>query len=282
MTGVFLFMQTPAKINLYLKVLGKRQDGYHEIETIFWPIASVCDDVEIELRESGGLSMSCDGASEGVPCDERNLCVKAAEAFRNVVGDFSAHINLTKRIPVAAGMGGGSSDAAAVLLELRRLIAPKMNDDELQEIAVKLGADVPFFLNPVPCVARGIGEKRERIVVQGAPSLVLVHPRFPVPASWAYAHCEKNVENNASIETMLSAMAAGDWKTVEANVRNDLEIGIFRKYPILCMIRERLEELGVRNVHISGSGPVMFGFKGANNDVLDVIEKEFEIVEGIR
>jgi len=276
-------MKTPAKINLYLKVLGKRQDGYHEIETIFWPIASVCDDVEIELRESGGISMSCDGASEGVPCDSRNLCVKAAEAFRDVFGDFSAHIHLTKRIPVAAGMGGGSSDAAAVLLELRRLLKPDLKDVELEKIAVKLGADVPFFLNPVPCVARGIGERRERIAAKGAPLLVLVHPRFPIPASWAYAHCA-SIGQNASIETMLSALADGDWKKVEENVRNDLEAGIFRKYPILCMIRERMESLGVRNVHISGSGPVLFGFKdgGTSDDVLEVLEEEFEIVEGIR
>lgn len=281
MTGVYFLerMQTPAKVNLYLKVTGKRPDGYHEIETLFWPVSRFCDTVELDFPADGAISMSCDGESEGVPCDGRNLCWKAVDAFQRMVGRvFPVHIRLTKRIPVAGGMGGGSSDAAATLLEIRRHAAPELPMSALAEIAVSLGADVPFFLNPVASIGRGVGELLVPIASMGEPSLFIVHPRFPVPASWAYAHFgERTVVEDGTLERITDALAGGDWDTVASCVRNDLEECIFDKYPVLTMLKERMESLGVRHVHISGSGPVLFGFagEGTSPDAASVLQEEF-------
>ena len=272
-------MQTPAKINLYLKVTGKRPDGYHEIETLFWPVSRFCDTVELDFPSDGAITMSCDGESEGVPYDGRNLCWKAVEAFQKRLGrEFPVHIRLTKRIPVAGGMGGGSSDAAATLLELRRRVAPDLPMSALAEIAVRLGADVPFFLNPVASIGRGVGEQLAPIPAKGEPSLFIVHPRFPVPASWAYAHFgERTVVAEGTLERMMAALACGDWNTVASCVRNDLEECIFDKYPVLTMLKERMEALGVCHVHIAGSGPVLFGFadEGTSPDAASVLQEEF-------
>ena len=276
---LFVTMQTPAKVNLYLKVTGRRADGYHEIETLFWPVRQFCDTVELDFPAYGGISMVCDGQSEGVPCDSRNLCWKALELFQKRIGrEFSVRIRLTKRIPVAAGMGGGSSDAAATLLELRRCQAPEMTDAELASMAVQLGADVPFFLNPVPSLGTGVGDNLSPVFAVGEPSLFIVHPQFPIPASWAYANFgEKSMVEEGTLMRMLGALAEGDWGRVASCVRNDLEACILAKFPVLAMLKERMEQLGVRHVHISGSGPVLFGFADAKTslDARSVLEEEY-------
>ena len=266
MTGVFfvqMALETPAKVNLLLKVGPRREDGYHELATLFWPVRELCDTVDVELRASGGVTLSCSGKADGVPCDGRNLCCKAAGAFFAATGkSVPLHIHLTKRIPVTGGMGGGSSDAAAVLLELRRLLCPEMATGDLRRLAVGLGADVPFFLEPVPSLARGIGEELTPVPYRGAPRLFLVHPLFPSPASWAYAHFgERSTVPDGHLERMLAALAEGDWEDVASCVCNDLEACLFGKFPLLEVIRGRMEDLGVEHVHVSGSGPVLFGFE---------------------
>ncbi len=324
-------MDTCAKVNLFLKITGKRPDGYHELENIFWPLPWLKDTVTVTLKASGGISMECEtpvwcalnpfhvskaflrdfGANAtahsdyvrknlhqkgqkgqehvtdlrhttlgGVPVDETNLCWKAAKAFLETTAlPLSPHIALTKRIPVAAGLGGGSSDAAATLLELNSLAGNPLKENELHAIATKLGADVPFFLNPVPSIATGIGEALSPVPVQGSCHVFLANPQFPVPASWAYKHWHEDfVDTGTTCAEMLSCMKAGKWEMAFSIIRNDLEYCIFKKFQILGIVREKMEAMGISNVHISGSGPTLFGLSTPeiSSKAKPLLEAEFD------
>ena len=270
-------MDAYAKINLFLRITGKRPDGYHELETIFWPLPWLYDTLEISLSPAGGIIMECEAS--GVPLDERNLCWKAAVAFMKAAGvSLSPHIKLIKRIPVAAGLGGGSSDAAVTLLELNRLTGSPVSRQQLHGIATELGADVPFFLDSVPALATGIGEILRPLETQGKCDIFLANPQFPVPASWAYQHWQEDfADSGFACDDMLAALKAGDWAKVFAQIRNDLEYCIFRKFQILGIVRERMEELGIANVHISGSGPTLFGAStpSLSAEAKRILETEF-------
>jgi len=269
-------MRTCAKINLYLRITGKRADGYHELETLFWPLPWLYDEVTVSLADSG-IHLECD--SPEVPCDSRNLCWKAVDAFlADAALTAGVHIQLVKHIPVAAGLGGGSSDAAAVLLQMRELLAPTMAMEHLAELAVQLGADVPFFLNPVPALARGVGERLEQIVISGEPDLLLVNPGFPIPAAWSYAHWQDVPQSPAPpLDDLLGTVRNGEWEKVVSLTHNDLGPCAMAKFPLLGMIAERLESYGVHGVRVSGSGPTLFGFCTAATpiDVTARLESDF-------
>ena len=272
-------MQACAKTNLFLKVLSKRQDGYHDIETLFWPLPWLFDDVNVALRKTGGISLEC--GTTALPCNEKNICWKAAATFMAATGQqLSPYISLVKRIPIAAGLGGGSSDAAAVLLQLRKLAMPSMSDAELAKIAASIGADVPFFLNPHPSMATGTGENLRPIQTRGEPALFLANPSFPIPAAWAYRNwlerCPKN--QDACLDDMLAAIREGNWERIQLLVRNDLEHCIFHKFPVLGIIRKSMEQLGISNVHVSGSGPTLFGFSSDATapDAAQRLQQEFD------
>ena len=269
-------MRTCAKINLYLKIIGKRADGYHELETIFWPLPWLYDEVTVALADDG-VHLECD--SPGVPCDSRNLCWKAVTAFLEDTGlTMGVGIHLVKHIPVAAGLGGGSSDAASVLLQMRDLLAPTMAMAHLADLAVKLGADVPFFLNPVPALARGVGERLEPIAFSGEPDLLLVNPGFPIPASWSYAHWRDVATPPAPAwEELLTAVREGAWEKASSLTHNDLGPCAMAKFPLLGMIAEQMESYGVRYVRVSGSGPTLYGFCTAVTpaDVTTRLESDF-------
>ena len=221
-------METCAKVNLFLRITGKRPDGYHELENIFWPLSWLKDTVTVTLKPSGGISMECD--APGVPVDQSNLCWKAANAFLDATAlPLSPHITLTKRIPVAAGLGGGSSDAAATLLELNKLAGNPLDSSSIHAIATKLGADVPFFLNPMPSLATGIGEILKPVPSQGSCHVFLANPQFPVPASWAYKHWHEDfIDPGTTCTKMLAFMKAGEWEKAFSDIRNDLEHCIFK------------------------------------------------------
>ena len=271
-------MDTCAKVNLFLKITGKRPDGYHELENIFWPLPWLKDTVTVTLKPSGGITMEC--GTPGVPVDESNLCWKAAHAFLEATDlPLSPHIVLTKRIPVAAGLGGGSSDAAATLLELNKLAGNPLDSTKLHAIATKLGADVPFFLNPVPSIATGIGEALSPVPSQGSCHIFLANPQFPVPASWAYKHWREDfIDTGATCTEMLALMKEGNWEKAFSVIRNDLEYCIFKKFQILGIVREKMQELGISNVHVSGSGPTLFGLSSPkiSAQAKPLLEKEFD------
>ena len=257
-------MSAASKVNLLLAVTGRRPDGYHELDTVFFPLKRPADELSLEFRADKPGSIEIRVDAPGVPSDPaRNLCGKAATAyFRKAAlpSPPGVEIRLRKCIPVAAGMGGGSSDAAAVLLLLQERFQA-LDEDALKEVALSLGADVPFFLHPEPARARGVGERLERI--QGAPEtlpLLIAAPSFPVSAAWAYRHMDlsKAVATPPNAERLIRALTAGDLPALADCMRNDLEDALFAKFPLLSRMRAELDGLGALKTMISGSGPTLF------------------------
>ena len=173
----------PAKINLGLRIVGRREDGYHLLESLFVPI-DLADRVAIEPRETGDLEFHLESDAPGVPVDGSNLAARAARAFLGAAGiEAGLRLVLEKQIPVGAGLGGGSSDAAAVLRGLARIYPDAISPLELRDLALRLGADVPYFLDPKPALVTGIGEEIEPLPGIPAFSLLLVYPGVPLATS---------------------------------------------------------------------------------------------------
>lgn len=257
-------MLAPSKLNLILAVTGKRNDGYHELDTVFFPLTEPSDDVSIDFSTSSNedAAISCDDPA--VPQDpEKNLCGKAAKAYFLTAGIKPPEgmlIRIEKRIPIAAGMGGGSSDAAAVLLLLQRRFHA-LSQEELMETALSLGADVPFFLDPRPARARGVGEKLTAL--ENAPAslpILIAAPGFPVSAAWAYRRMDlsKAVADPPCTERLIQALAKKDLPALAACMRNDLEDALLTKFPLLSRMRNELNQLGALKTMVSGSGPTLF------------------------
>lgn len=253
-------LETPGKVNLFLKVMGRRPDSYHEIETLFFPMERITDSVSVVFTEQPGTRISC--RASGVPSDESNICWKAAELYLKTAGiETGMEIFLDKRIPVAAGMGGGSSDAAAVLLLLQKKFGA-LDGNAVYRIAGKIGADVPFFLNPVPSVGRGVGELLEQVPdIPRALPLLIAAPEFPVSAPWSYRHLDYSVaaKDMRSLESLLEALRKGDFLRAASFLRNDLEYAVMEKFPLLELLKRELAS-GENRVMVSGSGPTLFVF----------------------
>ncbi len=253
-------LETPGKLNLFLEIKGIRPDSYHEIETLFYPVRRVNDTITIIPEDAPGIRISCD--AQGVPEDESNLCWKAADRYcrsAGIVPSFS--ITLKKGIPVAAGMGGGSSDAAAVLRLLQKHFHA-LDDSTLLEIAVKTGADVPFFLNPVPSAGRGIGEILTPL--DGIPEqlpILIAAPLFPISAPWAYRHRNRPAASadTRALEPLTDALRKADFPRAASLLRNDLEYAVLEKFPLLEILKRTFSTLRCR-VLVSGSGPTLFLF----------------------
>ena len=176
--------KAPAKINLFLHITGKRADGYHTIQTIFLPLSKVADIITISATSETGIFITSD--STELPLDESNICYKAAEGFAKLAEiEPNWRIYIQKHIPIAAGLGGGSSDAAAVLKILNDNLK-QVDQLKLHQLATELGADVPFFLNPVPSIATGIGDELQPIPMNMKLNLLLINPQFPISAKWGY------------------------------------------------------------------------------------------------
>ncbi len=239
----------PAKVNLYLRVLGKRPDGYHELVTVMQPL-SLAD--ELTVTPGGpGLNFSCD--HPGLPRGKGNLVWRAARAFEEAAGRrLAVRLTLKKRIPVAAGLGGGSSDAAAALLALNQLADGPLSQDELHRLARQLGADVPFFLEDGPAVARGIGEVLAPLDLPPY-WYVLLNPGVRLSTRWVYENLD------------LTRLAPGPQKEAwdperpQVWVRNDLQGVAVGRFPELAARLSQLQQLGAVAAAVSGSGPTVFG-----------------------
>ena len=252
-------LKAPAKINLYLAIKGKRADGYHDIESLMQKI-DLAD--QIQLRIGGqGIRLTCVGAD--LPTDEGNLAYRAADAFLRKTGRSGVDIFLEKKIPVAAGLGGGSSDAAAVLRGLNRLFAVDMADDELLALAKPLGADVPFFMYDWPAAwATGIGEKLTMAEPLADCHLVLVNPGLAVSTGWVYENFALTSGSNTFI--LARGRQSGDslslWRPkMPEDLYNDLEAVTIPHYPEIEQIKNELRQDGAVGVLMSGSGPTVFG-----------------------
>lgn len=256
-------METPAKINLFLEICGRRCDGYHDIRTVFLPLRGLSDAVVVTARPGAGLSMSCSDPS--LPAGPENLCWRAAAAYCRRAGLAPGHhVSLTKVIPIAAGLGGGSSDAAAVLLEFQRLHHSPLSPDELARLAGELGADVPFFLSPRPALGEGTGGLLTPLKL-GQPLAVLVlNPGFPVPVSWSYQHhFRPDGRRPPALAEVIAALERGDAAELAAVAWNDLEFAVVKKFPLLAIVCEDLLAAGALGVHVSGSGPTLFALTEA-------------------
>ena len=235
----------PAKINLYLHVLGRRADGYHELETLMAPI-SLGDTLDIDLIPAG-IEFSC---SDPALADAKdNLATRAArlflDAFKLATG---VRIQLEKSVPVGAGLGGGSSDAAAVLLALRELTKIDCTDASLAELAARLGSDISFFIYRTPAICRGRGEIIEPVQLRDQLQGLLVHPGFGVSTPWAY----KTYAKNPSVG-VVGKTSAG------YSLRNDLEPPAFSKYPWLPTAKGWFQKQPeVLDSLMSGSGSSVF------------------------
>jgi 4-diphosphocytidyl-2-C-methyl-D-erythritol kinase len=255
----------PAKINLFLRVTGRRSDGYHELDSVFVPI-SIYDRVEIELHpsRSASIALRCDSAS--LPAGELNLAFRAAREFMAEFGiKAEVCISLHKRIPVGAGLGGGSSDAGGVL----RMMAALWRVDQAQRlaaVALRLGADVPFFLSPLPARVGGIGE---RIVPLGkivkSPLLIAVPP---VEVSTALIFQELRPEQWSGPAPDHDVRAIIEGRAGNEHLVNDLEKVALAKWPQIGELKRLIDAAGARAVAMTGSGGAVFGIFDSSDDAV--------------
>jgi 4-diphosphocytidyl-2-C-methyl-D-erythritol kinase len=255
-----IHLKAPAKINLFLKVLARRQDGYHEVESLMVKVA-LYD--HLQLTGTGqGIKLSCSGG--GVPDDRSNLVYRAAEAFFAAAGiQAGVEINLEKNIPVAAGLGGGSSDAAAAIAGLNELFDAGMGQEQLMDIARPLGADVPFFVQGTSAaLATGIGDCLQQVEPLPGHSIVLVNPGFGVSTEWVYQNFPLTSNPNPFI-LARGQNGAGDLHTADPDffeqLGNDLEAVTIKRYPEIGAIKSELKDAGASVSLMSGSGPTVFG-----------------------
>ncbi len=251
---MILKTSVPAKINLWLEVIRKRNDGYHDISSLMLPI-SVFDGLSIDIRsEDGPVSISCD--TPEIPSDERNLAWRAADLYLKSSGKKAGiDIHLEKRIPSGAGLGGGSSDAGGVLLALNSFFGNALPPGDLEALALKLGADVPFFLHAKPALATGVGEKLEFAGRVPEYPLLLLKPPVSVPTGWVYQNL-KLTSNGPQIK--LDRFSAHPWN-LAALIVNDLESVTVARYPVIAELKEWMFGHGALAASMSGSGPTVFG-----------------------
>lgn len=250
-----LELSAAAKVNLALEVLSRRPDGYHEIATVMQTV-DLSD--RLVLEDTDGLEVRTTAA--GVPTDERNLAYRAAAALREAAGIArGARITLDKRIPVAAGLGGGSTDAAATLVGLNRLWGLRWPAERLEELAVGLGMDVPFFLRGGAALGTGRGE---RLTPLGSASLglVLVNPRFAVSTAKMYERLTPAMySDGVRAKEAARALESRRAGRIAASLYNGLELAARAVYPQVGQMQAALVAAGALGAAMSGSGPTVFG-----------------------
>jgi len=250
-----LVLQAPAKINLCLRVLGKRPDGYHDIDSVFAKV-SLFD--TLSFRAAPGIELTTEGFDAGPSAD--NLVVRAARALRAGRPRLpGVRMHLVKRIPSGAGLGGGSSDAAAALRGLDRFWGLGLTPRELHGLAASLGSDVPFFLHGAAARVSGRGEVVEPFTPARSWPVLLVKPRVSVSTAWAYGALSLTKDRQKNklscfglAENRLSSLAAG--------LANDFEAPVFRRHPEILRIRDGLLRQGALAAVLSGSGSAVVGF----------------------
>ena len=263
-----LRVRTPAKINLYLRVVGKRPDGYHELETLFQAI-DLMDELVL-TKASGDTRLVSPGYPELET--EQNLVLKALNWVEKAVDSpLHVHIHLTKRIPLGGGLGGGSSDAAATLIGLCELYDLPLDDSMLHRAALELGADVPFFLLGGTAIGQGIGEILTAVDISTEYALVLINPGFPVSTARVFREFSTSLTDNPGRGTLWGLLNAG--KSLESFLHNDLQETTERLYSEVREIREFLEHFDVRGVLMSGSGPTVFAIVEPDNKITDQMKK---------
>ena len=261
-----LSVKSFAKINLGLLITGKRDDGYHTLETIFAPINWY--DV-IEFSDSGVISMSCTNGT--LPVDDNNLCIRAAKALQQFAGiSRGVTMKLHKQVPFGAGLGGGSSDAATVLRVLNERWQVNAASADLHAIAVSLGADVPYFLEIRGLAyARGIGDELEDLGFTLPYYVVTVFPEEHISTVWAYKNFYPHFDRQLpDLKASASALCFSGQKDVLPVFENDFEPAVFDHFPAVRLVKSTLLEAGSVYASLSGSGSAVFGLFESEGDAL--------------
>jgi 4-diphosphocytidyl-2-C-methyl-D-erythritol kinase len=253
-----LRVRCPAKINLGLWILGRRPDGFHEIDTIMQTV-SLEDEL---LLERGGEGFQLTTRGLPIPLDGPNILQRAWELIaaraRNPSG--GVRVRLTKRIPVAAGLGGGSSDAAGFLVGLDRLLGLDLSENEIQSFAARLGSDVPFFLKGGTARATGRGEQVRHLCPAPPAWVVLATPPVAISTTWAYGRVKIPLTLGGQGASILAAaIASHDWRSISPHFHNDFEDVVLSEFEVVAGLRRALEASGSLGSLLSGSGSTVFG-----------------------
>lgn len=259
---MILTKASPCKVNLLLNILGKRADGFHELETVMQPI-SLCDELTFETTV-GDTMLTCSEPS--LPTDASNLVVRAARAFFERSGRAGGvRMHLEKKIPMAAGLGGGSGNAATTLLALNELHGHPLTPEQLHGAAAALGSDIPFFLQTQPALATGRGEHIQSLApfpaLEGC-AFLLIHPGFGIATAWAYKELARFPEalngRPGRAARLIERLNSGDLRAASREFYNSLEAPALEKYPWLAVLQDFLRENGAAAALMSGSGSTTF------------------------
>ena len=261
-----LTLHAPAKINLCLSVLGKRPDGYHEVEMLMQAVG-LYDEVVVRLAGSG-ITVTCDSAA--VPDGAGNIAYRAAREMLDLSRRTSGiAVEIKKTIPVAAGLGGGSSDAAAVLVACNRLLGVRLSRERLAEIGTRLGMDVPFFLYGPTARARGRGEALTSLSPPPRFWVLLVNPGFETSTAWAYKNLNFGLTKKGDC-TNIAGLNVGQ---IAASLHNDLETVTAAAHPAIGEMEQALLKAGALGARMSGSGPTVFGIFDAEAGCREAVQR---------
>lgn len=260
---MILYEKARAKVNLSLDITGRRENGYHDVRMIMQTL-ELCDDLSFEKGEEGtGITLVMDSE---VLNDEQaqggtNLIVKAIRLLSEKTGrSFDVKVNLSKNIPIAAGLAGGSADAAAALRGINRLFELGLSTDELKEIGVKIGADVPFCVDGGLCLSEGIGEILTKLTPLPSHPTVICKPNVFVSTKDVYQAFDKTDEHeHPDVDGMLKAIEMYDAEAVAGLLKNILEPVTVKMHPVITDIEQHMKEFDAVNAIMSGSGPTVFG-----------------------
>ncbi len=277
MNSVTVF--SPAKINLFLAITGRRADGFHDLLSVVAPV-DFGDELRVETTGDGAFTLRCDVAD--VPVDETNLVLRAARAFREASGwTGGAAFTLTKRVPMGAGLGGGSSNATAALRALNQLAGGLLGPDEVARIAARLGSDCVLFLRDEPLIMRGRGELIESLQAPAAARLrgrrvLIFKPEFGIATAWAYARMAAGAPGtylpSGDAEARVRAWLLNDAAPAEALLFNNMEAVAFEKYLALPVLLARLrKDFGVA-AGMSGSGSACFALLGEGAETTPLLD----------
>lgn len=246
-----------AKINIGLFIRGKRQDGYHEIQTLFYPVRDLFDTLTISIDSAAQDTTIALNGLEIEGSLQENLCYKAWKLLKDRFPEIAPlHIALDKKIPMGAGLGGGSSDAAQVLIACNELFSLQLPNNALQKIGVTIGADVPFFIENKPMIATGIGEILDPIELPFSFKVKIVFPGIPSNTSEAYKNLNPNNFTTSKDLRQLLLMPAETWKE---NILNDFEPSVFMRIPQLKQLKLDMYHEGAFYASMSGSGSAIYG-----------------------
>lgn len=253
-----LKLRALAKINLGLDVLGRRENGYHDVRMVMQTIY-LYDNVTLEKTEEPGIQLKTNLFY--LPVDEKNIAYKAAKLLMDEFQiEGGVHITLDKHIPVAAGMAGGSSNAAAVLVGMNRLFHLGLSEQDLMERGVSLGADVPYCVMRGTVLAEGIGEILTPLAPLPKCYILVAKPAISVSTKTVYEKLDAHeIENHPDIDGVIAGLEAGDLTKVAKSMGNVLERVTIEDYPIIEEIKDAMKEAGALNAMMSGSGPTVFG-----------------------